>query len=280
MPPKITLSRGLEDRIKLAEILREVFGAISPELARLRAEVLAPELRAGEEMPDAELEHELYLRLLDRRLKDAIETEQGYRRAAIRHKALSRDLGQTTAELSSQLGGLRQVVDLAMGKGTSKQLLDFKGRTQRRQLGVYSQAGATLVRLDELEPVEPISAGVSGDPEVWKGMIEPEYGRLAHLRQLVQRQQKVLDALLIDKEKAFALFDVTARSLVRIAEGQCQLVGREDLAKRIRQFSRKRRRPGPKPKKKAKKGKKAKRKQAKQAARAVKKRSAASAKVA
>ena len=36
------------------------------------------------------------------------------------------------------------------------------------------------------------------------------------------------------------------------------MVGRKDLAKRIRRFCRKRGRPGPKPKKKSKKGKKAK----------------------
>ncbi len=266
--------------MKLAEILREVFGAISPEIAALRAEVLAPELRPGEEMPDAELEHELYLRLLDRRLRDAIEIEQAYRRAAIRHKTLSRDRDQATADLTRQLGGLRQIVDLALGKGASAGLLDVKGRTERRQQGIYHQAADVLGRLDELTPQEPRIAGVSGDPVVWKGMIESEYRRLEDLRGLVLRQQKILDAYLIDKEEAFALFDDAARALVRIAEGQCQLVGREDLAKRIRQFSRERRRPGPKPKKKVKEAKQAKRKTAKEVVEAIKKRSAASAKIA
>ncbi len=252
------MSRGLQDRLKLAEMLKQVFGALAEEVAARRVELLAPELRPGEAMPDAELEYELYLRLLDRRLDEAVEAERAYRRAGHRFKILSRRRDETTAELSQQLGGLRQVVDLARGKGTAAALLDIKGRTERRQEGVCSQAGDALVRLGELEPGESLNAGVADDPEAWRGMIEAPYRRLEALRRSVLKQQKTLDGLLIAKDQAFALFDETARGLVRIAEGQCQLVGRKDLAKRVRQFSRKRRRPGPKPKKKAKKGKKAK----------------------
>ncbi len=247
--------------MKLAEILKEVFGGMSREIAARRAEVLAPELRPGEAMPDAELEHELYLRLLDRRLDGAIAAEQAYRRAAIRDKSLRRRRDRATAELNRQLGGLRQIVDLARGKGSSARLLDIKGRTERRQQGIYDQTSDLLARIDELTPGKPVLAGVSNDPRVWRGMIEPAYRQLGDLRQLFVQQEKIGAGLLIAKDKAFALFDETARGLVHIAEGECRLVGRNDLAKRIRRFSRKRLRPGPKPKKK-KKGKKAKKKKA------------------
>ncbi len=278
--------------MKLAEMLREVFGAVSREIAARRAELLAPELRPGETMPDAELEHELYLRLLDRRLEAAVKAEQGYRREGIQQKVLSRQRDQATADLTRLLGGLRQVIDLARGKGASARLLAIKGRTERRQLGVYFQAGHALARLGGLidlglESTDPAQAGVSSDPVVWRGMIEPAYRRLEDLRKFVTRQEKILDGLLIAKRKAFELFDDTARSLIRIAEGQCLLVGRHDLAERVRRFSRKRRRPGPKPKKskKAKKGKKAKSKKAKSKKTVVeelaqKRRSLASARVA
>ena len=78
------------------------------------------------------------------------------------------------------------------------------------------------------------------------------------MRNLLTKQQKVLDGLRITKDGAFAAFDDTARGLVRIAEGQCRMVGRLDLAKRVRQFSRKRKKPGPKRQKKAKAAPKAK----------------------
>ena len=257
MAKKSTLSRGLQDRVRLARVLEEVFGAVSKTVAARQAELLSPELEPGERLPDTELEHELYFRLLRRRLRRAVEAEHAYRRGDIKHRELKRQRSQATSDLKRQVGGLRQIVDLALGKGTSARLLGIKGRTQRRQDGIASQAADLLIRLSALTLKDPVIAGVSADPAVWRGMIEPAYVRLVALRKDALKQEKMLDGLLIDKDRAFALFDDVARGLIRIAEGQCQLVGRKDLAKRVRQFSRKRRKPGPKPKKKAKKAKKA-----------------------
>ena len=253
MAKKSTLSRGLQDWVRLARVLEEVFGAVSKTVAARQAELLSPELEPGERLPDTELEHELYFRLLRRRLRHAVEAEHAHRRGDVKHRELKRQRSQATSDLKRQVGGLRQIVDLALGKGTSAKLLGIKGRTQRRQEGIASQAADLLIRLSALTPKDPVIAGVSADPEVWRGMIEPAYVRLVALRKEVLKQEKMLDGLLIDKDRAFALFDDVARGLIRIAEGQCQLVGREDLAKRVRQFSRKRRKPGPKPKEKVKK---------------------------
>ncbi|MCP3964516.1 MAG: hypothetical protein GY719_42350 [bacterium] len=256
MPPKIKVSRGLRDRIKLAEILGEVLGSRSKEITSLRAEALAPDLRAGETMPDGDLENELGLRALKRRLDDARAAERDYSLAAVALKSLQIRIGEATAELSGRLRYLRQIVDLALGKGASRTYLAFRGRTPRRQDGVYSQAADVLARLGGLRPSEPVLRGVSANPAQWRRMIEPAFRQLDDLRRRIKLQEKRLDGLLIAKKKAFDAFDGTARGLVRIAEGQCLLAGRKDLAKQIRRLSRKRKRPGPKPKRKAKKKKK------------------------
>ncbi len=252
MAKKPRISRGIRDRRKLVETLYEIFGSSSVELARRRTALFQASLQEGETVPDFELEQDLWLRLADRRCTEAEASEAAYGRALIELGTLEHQRDQATAEMNTQLGALRQIVDLARGRGATAEELDLKGRTGRRHEEIYHQAKFVLARLKGLKPTDPRLKGIPADPAQWHRMIEPPFRQLEELKDPILRQESRVQHLLDKKNQAFAGFDNTFRSVINVAVGHCKMVGMDGVAERIRRFARRRRRPGPKKKRRQK----------------------------
>ena len=251
MARKPKISRGLQDRRRIAAVIHRFLEAHWPRVIELRAELFGELLREGETLPDGELELALWLRRLDKVLEDAATGEELYRRGLIVLGKHQRQRDQGVSELRLQMGGMRRFVDMALGAGSATQLLRFDGRTRRRHEALEAQAGGVLVRVEALEAVEPILKGMPADPEQWAGMIRGPLAALRKSNSQATLQENKVEGLLIGKKRAFATFDLTARGLVRRVVGELQAVGEKELAKRLRQMTRRRKRPGPKKRPKA-----------------------------
>ena len=276
--PMRSVSRQISDRRKLAERLRSKIGAWIEPIAEARAKLLAPGLAEGETLPDGELELELLLRLLDRRLAELEEAEEKYRVTLQKLNAARHRRNRAAKTMNREIQALRRKVDAAHGSGGAADILELTGRTRRRAQAIHGQARWVVVVLRGLDvgaKTDPEAAGaapadaelekdaataaagaaaagvVAAEAAEWRKTVEPAFKQLDTRLDRTGKLEPAVDLLRFNRDLACGEFDHTARHLVAITKSYALLVKEERAVERIRRAARPQKRPGPKKKKPA-----------------------------
>ena len=112
-------SKRQRDRIRLAKKIDKLLGAGARTLAKRRAEMLGPELRDDETLPDIELEIDLWLRRLDRECIWLMDIHLECTAEGAKLDGLREERNEAAAAVHDEIAYRRKLVDAAHGAGAS-----------------------------------------------------------------------------------------------------------------------------------------------------------------
>jgi hypothetical protein len=245
------MSRMVRDREQLAERVARVVAGVLDTLAELLDAIYAPLLEDGETLDDPVSQLRLDLRLVEERSRRMRELQEAYRESRLGRKRQAAERDRLAAELHDRVAGLRKIVDGEHGSGGSAELLGIRGRTRRKHEPLLGQIRSVLLHLRAIEDNPGLwKLGADGRPldaAAWRSRIESPYEALAEAAQAALNGEQLVVQRRLDRDRAVAAADEARRHLVNATVSYCKLVGRDDLAERVRRFSRQRGRPGPRP---------------------------------
>jgi hypothetical protein len=244
------MSRMVRDREQLAQRVERVVGSVIEVIGEELRTIYASLVEEGEVLPDPVFRLELDLRLVKQRTLRLRQLHDEYRVRRVQSSAILKQRDRLAGKLHDRLAGLRKIVDGEYGSGGSSALLGITGRTRRKPEPLLAQTRAVLLHLQTVgdNPGRDVGAdGRSFNAAGWSARLEPVFRQLDEADQLAVVADQLLVQLRSDRDRAFAAADEARRHVVNTAISCCKLVGRDDLAERVRRFSRQRGRPGPKP---------------------------------
>jgi hypothetical protein len=246
------MSRMVRDREQLAQRVLRVVGSVLEVIGEELRTIYAALVEEGEVLPDPVFRLELDLRLVKQRTLRLRQLHDEYRVRRAQSSGILKQRDRLAGKLHDRLAGLRKIVDGEYGSGGSAALLGITGRTRRKPEPLLAQTRAVLLHLraEDDHPGRAREVGADGrsfDAAGWSARLERDFRRLDEANQLAVVAGQLVVQLRADRDRAIAAADEARRHVVNTAISCCKLVGRDDLAERVRRFSRQRGRPGPKP---------------------------------
>ncbi len=205
---------------------------------------LAPELAAGEAMPDFGLSTELLVR--------SVESALGRLRAA-EHRCFDRQSKVTITrgkserlarhEIYPQVVLVRRMIDAQVGRENGRAVHGLSGSTLRKARRLHGQLQVLMSALgtERHGLPEPLSDGIEAERETWLRKIEPGYRQLSELLAELA-DLEVLELLARDdRSEAIRKFDATYGEASRWVEASFAFAGVGGrLSRMLRSYSHRR----------------------------------------
>ncbi len=228
--------KALIDRDKSFQEVASAARVYEDQAADLVAEVLAPELEEGEEMPDLRLLQRLARRALERRHRRLETAGENLQDQQVRVRVSREDLDGVTGAGHDVLAGLRLAFKGFFGKARSENFLGVRGETSRAPLPLGRQLNRAAARLLDDERELPAAK-----------LAIKNFRRTDQARQLAARSAALSDAfkrwtaatkeadgLLVEKQRALEDYDGTFVKIAGWFAAFYQLAGREPWARGVR----------------------------------------------
>jgi hypothetical protein len=225
-------SKKVVDREEALSLLRHAVDVRMPEAARKMEEVLAPELRDGESVPDAYAQADLLVRRLERSFASlsAADEEVLYQRAVRRTQV--GEVREAAADLRAELKEVRRFIRLACGRRAAEVLPGVPAEVPRHS----PQALERICKLaiDKLTapgglPLDP-DRELGGDGPKLAGRLQRHLRRLERARTLKWQSRGRLEAAQVEKDRAMKAFNAAFPETAALIAAYLRLAGDPELA--------------------------------------------------
>ncbi len=228
------MSTILDRQKSILNVRRAQSRNAAPTAAAL-ADLLAPELRDGERLPDFDLSQELFVRALERRWQRLTAAEEARldaeqrlaRQVELRDEAVSR--------LYHEVGHLRMVLKGIFGAEAAALLIALTGDTSRDPLRLLRQAWRAVgLLLDVSLPLPPSKAPRSEDDRRrWAAPVAAAAKALEPLVEAASLATKALDAARLERKRALESFNAAFVGIAGWLAATYLVSGREVWAQAI-----------------------------------------------
>lgn len=236
---QVRTSKEITDRQKAATYVLSVFQVQGPSVADELAELFRPHFEPGED-PGYAGSISSSARTLRAAIADAIAADEAHYAEKAKLSGLIEERSRIVASLKRLLVGLRRTV---LGQHDQADLgrLGFGGETAREPIPLLRQAERIIAVLDggDLDDLlgEPLFSKASFDPEPFHDEIRQAAKKLRSFLDRIGEVRREAERAYLHKKQKTKLYD---RLFLREARGfadWCRLVGRGELADRIRPSS-------------------------------------------
>lgn len=230
-------SKSVVDRQKVAQALIAAARTHAQSVGDRLLPQLATVIPEGETLPDLVQLQELFVRLLEARLKALVEAEEAHRAELDGTPRLRMRRDEASSVVQQQILALREAVSAVYGSEQMPHVLGFDGPTAQTPLDLQRQAQRIVSRLQEPVTVEPVSEVLSAEQLDLTGAAERLRETAQVLDEAIQevlRKTRQAETTLGRRDEALEAFDVTVRCVGLTLRSFLSLAGFSELADRLR----------------------------------------------
>lgn len=225
-------SKKVVDRGEALSLLRHAVDTHMPEVARKMGEILTPELKDGESVPDVYAQADLLLRRLERFFAClSAADEEVLDQRAVRRTQVEEALA-AAADLRAELMDVRGFLNLACGRRAVEVLagvpVEIPRHSPQALLRMCKQVIDKLTTPGKL-PIEADS-GLDADGPKLAGRLQPHMRRLKRARTLKAKAVGRLEAALVDKERSMKAYNAAFPETAALIASYLRLAGQSELA--------------------------------------------------
>ena len=234
--------KAVTDREKSFYSLLEASRRWSRSTARTLTRLLAPELAAGETMPDLVLLQELFARALTRRWQRVLAADEARIAARERRRALLAELELRIRALYREVADLRSVLTGVFGAAAARRVIVFAGDTARDPLVLLRQAARLIARLRDRSRTLPPAAFEPTEKhrDRWTAPLAASAKALQATFDAASLAGRELEAVKVELRQALKEYNPLLVGVASWFAGTYHATGRDNRAKAVRPSRRRR----------------------------------------
>ncbi|MEM7584357.1 MAG: hypothetical protein AAF560_13290 [Acidobacteriota bacterium] len=228
-------SKETSDREKACRFVLAALFQQSQELSQTLQALYQPFLEEGDPVPDFFGTLTALGRGIKKAILDVIRADTVLFNANAALDAARKVRSDRTADLSRLIIGLRQACN-ALFQDLSVQKLGFDQRTAQDPVPLLIQAERIVERLRDgsASEVEHVFEGDDFDPTRYADQIEQKAAELREALDAFAEARRHSEKVMLEKRTLTGEYDTLFLHGARTFESYCRLVGKEDLANRVR----------------------------------------------